>query len=505
MLGHGWVWNAAPFRAVDGYTSPAWIGLLELIWRATGIDPPRSANVVALAFAYGQLAVCMAMLWRVRLPAQLERARPWLVVLALAGVLGNRTFLAWTSSGLETSMFDFVILLWVWIAIWRRIDSPRWLVELVAVAVLTALTRPDGLLFAAATTVMFAIGIGDLDRRWRRRSIVVGTLGALALGGYLLWHYRMYGAPLPNTFYAKVARAWPSAGWRYLASFVLEYALSWWIVVMVLVARTRLPRLLARRPSATQLVRALQVSMPAGTVVAHAAYYTLMVGGDHFEYRVYVPLIPLAFVSFVWGMGVVGWTARRSVIVLALFVACSWILPWTHWAGTRGLRTRAETAALIHPVAPDLPPLLSSYAVPFDHLQRWLIERMICVRHQEHAMFYESKIASLPPRADGERIGPEGLPVAASGEAGYISWVLPHVAIIDTFGLNDFYIARNPEHTQMLMAHSRTPPPGYVDAFKPNVAVVGGTWKVKRRKKPLTAVHVAAIERRFDVWLANLR
>ncbi|MBC8066754.1 MAG: hypothetical protein IAG13_00345, partial [Deltaproteobacteria bacterium] len=294
------------------------------------------------------------------------------------------------------------------------------------------------------------------------------------------------------------------AGWRYFASFVLEYALLWWIVVMVLVARARLPRLLARRPGPAMLVRALAVSVPAGTVVAHAAYYTLMVGGDHFEYRVYVPLIPLVFVSFVWATGVLAWTPRRATTLLAAFVICSWILPWTHWAGTRELRTRQATAALIHPVAPDLPPLLSTYAEPFDHLQRWLIVRMICVRHQEHAMFYESKIASLPPREDGERIGPEGVPIAASGEAGYISWVLPHVAIIDTFGLNDYYIARNTEHTQMLMAHSRTPPPGYVEAFKVNTYVKNGTWKVKRRKHPLTAEHIVAIERRFDAWLANL-
>ena len=28
------------------------------------------------------------------------------------------------------------------------------------------------------------------------------------------------------------------------------------------------------------------------------AYYTLRVGGDHFEYRVYAHLVPLAFASF---------------------------------------------------------------------------------------------------------------------------------------------------------------------------------------------------------------
>jgi arabinofuranosyltransferase len=505
VAGHGWVWNAAPFRAVDGYTSWAWIVLLEAIWRITGIDPPRAANPVALAFAFGQLALCLDMLWRVRLTPALERVRPTLVVLALAGVLGNRTFLAWTSSGLETSMFDFEILLWVWIAMWRRDDSPRWSIELVLAAVLLLLTRPDGLLYVAATVVMLAGTIRTLDAGMRRRTGLVAGAGALTLLAYTVWHHHSYGAFFPNTFYAKVARHWPEAGVRYLASFVLEYALLWWIAVMLLLGVTRVPSLLAWRPAAPALVRAVVRCVAPATVIAHAAYYTFVVGGDHFEYRVYVPLVPLAFISFVWAMGMLRWSAARATVVLALFVMCSWVIPGTHWLATRGLRTRAETAALVFPVAPALPGVLRWYAEPFDELQQWLIARMICVRHQEHAMFYESKIAGMPPREDGERITGDALPVAAAGEAGYIAWVLPNVAIIDTFGLNDYYVARNTEHTSQRMAHSRAPPPGYVEAFAANMYIEDGSWKELPRKQPLTGDDIVAIERRFDAWLANLR
>src|SRR5690349_23694659 len=47
-LGYGYVWNAPPFKPVEGYTSFLWVLLLDVIWRVTGLEPPQSANAVAL-------------------------------------------------------------------------------------------------------------------------------------------------------------------------------------------------------------------------------------------------------------------------------------------------------------------------------------------------------------------------------------------------------------------------------------------------------------------------
>ena len=44
------------------------------------------------------------------------------------------------------------------------------------------------------------------------------------------------------------------------------------------------------------------------------------------------------------------------------------------------------------------------------------------------------------------------------------------------------------------MAHERVPPPGYVEAFDPNVTVVDGVVTVRPRAVPLTAERVRAIE-----------
>ncbi len=36
LAGHGYVWNAPPFRPVEGYTSFLWVALLDLVWRLFG-------------------------------------------------------------------------------------------------------------------------------------------------------------------------------------------------------------------------------------------------------------------------------------------------------------------------------------------------------------------------------------------------------------------------------------------------------------------------------------
>jgi hypothetical protein len=57
--------------------------------------------------------------------------------------------------------------------------------------------------------------------------------------------------------------------------------------------------------------------------------------------------------------------------------------------------------------------------------------------------------------------------------------------------------------TPRLMAHERRPPPGYVEAFEPNVEIdAGGAVTVKPRGSPMTAERIRAIETQ---WRAKVR
>lgn len=71
----------------------------------------------------------------------------------------------------------------------------------------------------------------------------------------------------------------------------------------------------------------------------------------------------------------------------------------------------------------------------------------------------------------------------ALSSVGVVGWRLPHVAVIDLHGLNDYRIARTspPAGASRHMAHDRRPPPGYVECFRPNVTANLGDGSASNR------------------------
>lgn len=497
MLGHGYVWNPPPFAPVEGYTSFLWVVLLDLVWRIVGLEPPQSANILSLVFSCLTLMLGAVMVLRMDLSARLKPHRHMLLALVLLGVMTNRTFLAWTSSGLETSMFNFFLTSWVFCCIMFVPFSAAWLLGVASAAALTYLTRPDGLLFVAATAGLAALA---LRGRWRdgvlrwRDGFALGPLVLVPL--HMAWRLSRYSEWLPNTYFAKTdpGRMWMASGVRYVASFVLEYAIWIWLVALgIALLRRRLRGM------------SLPCAAAATALLAHGLYYTLVTGGDHFEFRVYSHLILLLFVSFLWLLDALGARAGRAAVALCLFVLASWPIPWTHWLATRNLQTREQTyrlkvstAETIQRALPFVPDFLLGYFRLHDRMQFWLIDRFVCMRHQEHKVFHQHLVRTLPSRDEGLRIDPADRPVLAASNVGVVGWALPHVAIIDRFGLNDRVIARNVVRgPYRFMAHERRPPDGYVECFSPNVRLADGVAIVEQRGTPLTADRIRECESHY--------
>ena len=94
-----------------------------------------------------------------------------------------------------------------------------------------------------------------------------------------------------------------------------------------------------------------------------------------------------------------------------------------------------------------------------------------------------------------------GYPVVADGTIGLIGWSLPRVNVIDTLGLNDYVIARNPDLFWVpLMAHERRPPAGYVECFEPNA---GWHGEIIQRTVALTADKIRACEGSYAARVAQ--
>lgn len=123
ILGFGYTWNLPPFRPVEGYTGFLWVVMLDLVWRITGVELPDSANTISLFLAYATTLLGAAMLLRMNLKPQWNKIR--LLFLVFVGILTNRTYLTWTSSGLEAAMFNFFMILWVFVALSGTLENSQ--------------------------------------------------------------------------------------------------------------------------------------------------------------------------------------------------------------------------------------------------------------------------------------------------------------------------------------------------------------------------------------------
>jgi arabinofuranosyltransferase len=486
--GRGYTWNPPPFHPVEGYTSFLWIVLLEGVWRVLGPEPPRVANTLSLVCSAVTLGMTGLLGLRMALPDRARGVRGLLVLVALLGTVTNPTFLTWTSSGLETALFNMLLTLWVYAALFMVPGARRWCL-LASAAAASALTRPDGMLLVAGTLLLLGF-----DRSTARFGVpqLVASLALAVVPAHVLWRRATYGAWLPNTYYAKYVAPWPQSGWRYALSFLLEYGF-WTILALaaVYVVRERAWRTRAWPRRALLIVWAV--------LAAHGAFYTLVIGGDHFEYRVYSHLIPFAFLAAAWLSARLFASGRAAVAALIAVMVLSWPIPWAHWMLSRSLSTRAATRKMVIPLAPHTPWPARGYVAAWDALQGWLIPRFVCIRHREHEIFWRELRDRLPDRAAGSRVGWEGRPVAAADSVGIIGWVYPNVAIIDLFGLNDVVIAHSPawQTETREMAHERHPPAGYVECFRPNFDALG----FRLEPRPLDDRDIVACE---DIWWARV-
>lgn len=496
--GFGYVWNPPPFRPVEGYTSFLWVLLLDGVWTVTGLLPDRVATWLDLACALGQVVVTWDLACRLPLGPLHEAHRDRIVAFVLLGTVTNTTFLAWTSSGLETALFVLLLLAWFREAAVGRRDA-GWTARLVTLATLSALTRPDGLLFLLATPFIVASVRLRTDVRW---ADALGFAPAALVGAHLLWRKATYGFWVPNTYVAKHVEPWPEAGLRYLGLFGLEFGFWLWIpVALVALWRARSQR----GDLAAGLLHPGTIA--ASAFVAHAGYYVLRVGGDHFEYRIFAQLVPLLFLALPWMLARAGVGLRASMLVAGFALVNSWWIPWLDWAQMRGVDDKDAIPKLRMPVAPLVPEPLATYARWGDNLERWLVYHTIRISHQSHRMFvvqharnFPDRDASLtlagPAQWDGVGNAATEYPVISLGSVGIAGWSMPYVAILDWMGLNDLVVARNPIPSDWprFMAHDRRAPAGYTECFRPNVPKGPGRFEVRPRTPPLTADEIRACE-----------
>ncbi|MBN2171553.1 MAG: hypothetical protein JW819_09575, partial [Candidatus Krumholzibacteriota bacterium] len=342
--GQGLVWN--PGERVEGYTNFLWTLLLALPHRL-GWDPVLFAQVTGLAC----FALTLALSWR--LARRVLGADGWALVAVL--LLGtSASFLAFATGGLETMaqacLLTGLALLTLVLGTGGR-PRARGCLAWSFLAALAMLTRPDSLLpaavlgawlaarparggreaggAAAATRPGAAASSGSQRRSARTAAALALPLLAVA-AAWLIWKLAYYGDALPGSLRVRE----PSGlsllrGLHYVGLFL---AVSGLAVVVPLFLR-------AWRRAAVR---------PAGAGALALAcllwgLYLVLVGGDFMEFRLFVPLLPAAYVLATWTLRAA--TRRpwlRALLAAALLAASPVQILGFH--GARGIESVAQLA-----------------------------------------------------------------------------------------------------------------------------------------------------------------
>lgn len=280
--GQGLVFN--PGDRVEGYTNFLWTGLLALfLW--LGFHPSPVAIGLGVVFS-------LATLWLVyRFARVASLGSPVIPMVAVFCLAADGSFALWAVSGMETSMFAFLILAALTSYVWEWRNRRAGFLS-GALLALAGMTRPEGVLVLGVVVVHQALARLVTERRLLSEGDVarVGAFAVIYLP-YFLWRYYYYGFLLPNTFYAKVtvhgATAQQERGLQHLATFAGVH-LGWVMPLVVLVP-------VVKRRFTFWLTALLSV------LLAYLAYI-VYVGGDWSVGRFFVPIMPLVYILVATGI-----------------------------------------------------------------------------------------------------------------------------------------------------------------------------------------------------------
>lgn len=319
--GAGLVWNRGQW--VEGYTDFLWILSLAGLHRAG-----TSIVLSGRWLGFGLAVVVAAGTWL--LAARLIDGLPGRAAGLAAALLlaASGTWAAWSTAGLETSMFAAVALAAVLLHV-REQRAPG-VPASGAVWAFAVLTRPDALLFVAVSG-LFKLGEsavrlrGGVTARALLREAVRVLLWIAAFAAifvpYFVWRYQTYGWLFPNTYYAKVGAGIDQyeRGLAYLSAFNEQYA-AW----LLLLAPLALALTSVRRGPAFYVL----------ALVLAWLGYVVYVGGDSLaRLRFFAPVLPLYYALIAAsGAAVIAALARdrrRWPVEAATVIAVAGLLAFT--------------------------------------------------------------------------------------------------------------------------------------------------------------------------------
>jgi arabinofuranosyltransferase len=219
--GYGPNWNGA--ERVQVFTHPLWMAILIPFYVL--IRNPFF-TLYAAGIVFSAITVFL-LLYKISPSA-------WTVPIAATLLLASKSFMDYSTSGLENPLSHLLALLFIWIFLFKETNASKRLLLLTLFVSFSMLNRLDTiLLFLPALLLEIIQSIKDFRK----------TIGALFLGGLpiLLWEVFSvfyYGFPFPNTYYAKLTTGIPQSelfqqGWYYF-----QNSLDWDHITLPIIGLT---------------------------------------------------------------------------------------------------------------------------------------------------------------------------------------------------------------------------------------------------------------------------
>jgi hypothetical protein len=232
LHGLGLTWNDGEF--VEGYSNLLWV----LLVAAGGVVQP---NLIVVGWVLGLLAnvaVLVAIAWTFgrSTGSAVVPLAGGLLVLALSG-----SFAVWGVGGLETALVGALVA-WA-LAMASRMSADRWSWSGPGLLLgLLAITRPDGVAFAAGVALAMIVRDG-VSRVTVQRSLGLVVFPAVFTAGQLAFRVAYYGSLVPNTAYAKLAftlaRIWAGAVYLAQGAVVNSVPLVAIVILVIVLIRAR--------------------------------------------------------------------------------------------------------------------------------------------------------------------------------------------------------------------------------------------------------------------------
>ncbi|MCP4716867.1 MAG: glycosyltransferase family 39 protein [Deltaproteobacteria bacterium] len=190
--GRGPLFNAGD--PVEGYSNTVWMAAIALAhWG--GIDMALFSRVAGGLCSILTLLLVWYVPWR------------YFGCAGIVSLLGPLLYMLfqpfhfYATSGLETSFYTLLVQLCILAVLWAR-ERPLPFVAASLIFVVTALTRPDGIIFFGFYG-LFVFGRLLVSRKPLRPYLPGVLVFCVIYGLFICWRLSYYGLPLPNTYYAK--------------------------------------------------------------------------------------------------------------------------------------------------------------------------------------------------------------------------------------------------------------------------------------------------------------